>query len=266
MTGTTRAAREQFEARFAEYRNQTEHLIKHHESLKAAIAADAGRTGQARLELAASMLDLASTYVLRNRLSERFLQRADSHLLDGARSTCDRCVSLLEEVVGNTIDAPLSELIERLDSIDDVPDEVRLSLVQKTGFTIQSVEEQHPDDSRWRWYFVDLESRFTVVARNLLNLRTLVAGLDPRVEGYESRMAHLAITKEQLSRSATRLREKYEKSNRQILDLKRAVLLLSALRRIHILLGESDDADSVKRRIDLWKVRATEVDRDRGPV
>ena len=125
-------------------------------------------------------------------------------------------------------------------------------MIQKLGFTIQSVTEEHGDNTRWRWYFVDLEGRFTVVAKNLLNLRTLVSGLDPRVPGYERRMMHLQLAKDQLQISADRFREKYELSARQKADLKRAILFLSALKRIHLLLGETSQAEVVTRKIEVW--------------
>ena len=54
--------------------------------------------------------------------------------------------------------------------------------MRKMGFTIDSLEDGYGDNSKWKWSFVDLEGRFAATAKNLLNLRTFIAGMDPRSE------------------------------------------------------------------------------------
>ncbi len=63
--------------------------------------------------------------------------------------------------------------------------------------------------------------------------------MDPRVEGYSSRMAHLSLARELLQQAADRYREKYELSTLRIDDIKAAINFLSAVRRLHIVLGET---------------------------
>jgi hypothetical protein len=55
--------------------------------------------------------------------------------------------------------------------------------------------------------------------------------------------------------SATRYREKYELSTFRIDDFKLAINYLSALRRLHIYLGENNDAETVKKNIEIWKIK-----------
>jgi hypothetical protein len=162
-------------------------------------------------------------------------------------------VIFLEDVVSDVIDAPFSEYSERLEQIANIPDDQRFHLVQKLGFTIQSVEEDFGDNNKWKWSFVELEGRSTTVTKNLMNLKTMIAGLDPRVQGYESRIEHLQFVKDLLQRSADRYREKYELNTFRIDDFKKAISFLEALKRIHTLLGEGPQVDSVKRKIDVWK-------------
>jgi hypothetical protein len=125
--------------------------------------------------------------------------------------------------------------------------------MRKLGFTIQSVENDFGDNTKWRWSFVELEGRYAVVCKNIIDMKQLLAKLDPRVEGYESRVAHLKLAKQLLQRAADRYREKYEISTTRIDDFKLAIEFLGALRRLHVVLGEADNAEVVKRKMDVWK-------------
>ena len=142
-----------------------------------------------------------------------------------------------------------------LDAIASYSDENRYNLVRKMGFTIDSLEEGYGDNSKWKWSFVELEGRFAAVAKNMLNLRTFIAGMDPRSEGYSARIAHLAMARDLLQTAADRYREKYELSTLRIDDIKAAINFLSAVRRLHIVLGESDQADVVKKKSDIWRTK-----------
>jgi hypothetical protein len=92
-----------------------------------------------------------------------------------------------------------------------------------------------------------------VIAKNFLNLKTLILGMDPRTEGYSARLSHLNLVKELLQQAADRYREKYELSTMRIDDIKLAIHLLAALRRLHQVLGESEQADVVKKKTDIWR-------------
>ena len=127
--------------------------------------------------------------------------------------------------------------------------------MRKLGFTIDSLEEGYGDNSKWKWSFVELEGRFAAVAKNLLNLKTFVAGMDPRSEGYSARIAHLALAKDLLQQAADRYREKYELSTMRIDDIKTGINFLAAVRRLHIVLGESDQADVVKKKAEIWRTK-----------
>ncbi|HYW83560.1 MAG TPA: hypothetical protein VFB30_09910, partial [Spirochaetia bacterium] len=107
----------------------------------------------------------------------------------------------------------------------------------------------------WKWSFVELEGRFAAVTKNLLNLKTFVGSMDPRSEGYSARMSHLSLAKELLQQAADRYREKYELSTLRIDDIKVGILFLTAVRRLHIVLGEGDHADVVKKKAEIWRTK-----------
>jgi len=153
------------------------------------------------------------------------------------------------------VDAPFSDYEPGLEAISSFSDEARYNLMRKMGFAIDSLEEGYGDNSKWKWSFVEMEGRFAAVAKNLLNLKTFVSAMDPRAEGYSARMAHLALARELLQQAADRYREKYELSTLRIDDIKAAINFLAAVRRLHIVLGESDQADVIKKKADIWRTK-----------
>ena len=126
---------------------------------------------------------MVAHYLLMNSLSLSLLGIRNEAYLNEARKCCYKAIIWLEEVVTSLIDAPFSEYEEALAAIENVTDESRYELVRKIGFAIDSIEEGFGENSKWKWSFVELEGRFAAVTRNLLNLKTLLAGMDPRVDG-----------------------------------------------------------------------------------
>jgi hypothetical protein len=61
------------------------------------------------------------------------------------------------------------------------------------------------------------------------------------------------LVKYLLQRAADRYREKYEISTLRVDDFKQGIAFLQALRRIHTLLGENQNAEVVKRKVDVWR-------------
>ena len=74
--------------------------------------------------------------------------------------------------------------------------------------------------------------------------------MDPTVDGYEIRMYHLNMVKDLLHDASMGYRNKYELNTFRIDDFKLAISYLSALRRIHIYLGETNDAETTKKNIE----------------
>jgi hypothetical protein len=201
-----------------------------------------------------------------NSLSVALLGVKNEAFLNEARKGCYKCIIYLEEAVTPFVDVPFSEYEEHLARIDGFKDEPKYKLIRKLGFAIQSVMDELGENSKWKWSFVELEGRYATVAKNLLNLKTIVAGMDPRVEGYAIRVAHLNLAKRLLQQAADRYRQKYELSTVRADDFKLAIGYLSALRRIHIVLGESEDSDELRKKIEIWKTKMETDSRKREAV
>jgi hypothetical protein len=246
-------ARQQYYERIKEYKQVVEAIVQREASLKKVVNAEPGPAPYKRIAMADERLNLTSYLLLQNELSVSLLGVKHEPFLNDARKSCYQAVIYLEEVVSPYIDAAFTDYSEMLEEIAGYEDEKRYALVRKLGFAIQSVEDAFGANSKWRWSFVDLEGRYATVAKNMIDFKSFVAGMDPRIDGYYARMGHLDLVVDLLTRSADRFREKYELSTLRLDDFKRAIDFLSALRRIHILLGDAEKADLLKKKIEVWK-------------
>ena len=235
-----------------EYKQVIDSILQREKNILALIRKDDNGAVYKRINLADENLNLASYYILLNEISLSLLTVKNEGFLNEARKCCYKSIIYLEEVVSNHIDSPFSEYKERLEAIGGFEDEKRYFLVKKMGFTIESVIDGFGANSKWKWSFVELEARFATITKNLLNLKTLVAGLDPRVEGYQSRTNHLNLTKDLLHKAADRYREKYELSTLRMDDFKLAISYLSAVKRLHNLLGEAEHSETLRKKIEVW--------------
>jgi len=248
-------AKEQYTEKLKEHKLKLEELRKTEQNLAAQARRDRENAGMTNLQLADTNLNIVSYLVLMNSLSVALLGIKNDAYLNEARKICYKAIINIEETVSNYIDVPFSEYEGKLEKIKDMNQVKRWTLVRKLGFSIQSVKDGFGENTKWKWSFVEIEARFAVVAKNLLDLKTLMAGLDPRAEFYQERFAHLKLVKKLLQKSADGYREKYELSTLRIDDFKLAINYLGGLRRLNALVGEPEEANDLKKKIDVWKLK-----------
>jgi hypothetical protein len=183
------------------------------------------------------------------------LKVKNEEALNDARKSLYKAVIYLEEIVTNYIDAPYSDYEENLALIDSFTVNQRYDLIRKMGFSIDLLEQAYGDNSKWRWTFVDIEGRFATVAKNLLDLRNVLTNTEPSSPNYEAVTYHFRLVKKLLLQSATRYREKYELSTGQIHDFKTGINYLAALKRMHTLLYDKDEAEDVKKKLTIWTAK-----------
>lgn len=246
-------AKKRYFEKLKEYKVIIDQTLQREKMLLQVSDSDENGVSYKKLTLADETLNLVSYYLVMNGMSLSLLGMKNEGYLNDARKGCYKSIIYLEEVVTPFIDVPFSDYEEKLKAIEGYDEEKRYLLLKKMGFSIASISDAFGDNSKWKWSFVELEGRFTTVAKNLLDLKNLVSGLDPRVKGYEAKFKHLVLVKRLLQQSADRYRQKYELSTLRLDDFKLAISYLSALRRIHMLLGESNESEVVKKKIDIWK-------------
>ncbi len=246
-------AKQRYFDRIKEYKNGIEEMQRREKSLASAMNAQENGVEYKKLILADEILNRVAYYVLMNALSVSLLGVKNEGYLNDARKDCYKSVLYVEEVVSSYIDVPFSEYQEFLDKIEEYDDAKRYALVQKMGYSINAVKDGFGENTKWKWSFVELEGRHATVTKNLINMKTIMAGMDPRIEGYELRVAHLNLAKTILQQASDRYRQKYELATLRIDDFKLAIGYLSALKRLHALIGETEQSEALKRKINVWK-------------
>ncbi len=209
-----------------------------------------------RLRLCSRSLDLVAYYTLMNSLSWALLNVKNENILNEARKRCYQAIIYLEDVVTNCIDCSFSDYEAGVAAIDAVlGDKEKHDLVRKLGYSIDTVKDGFGANTKWKWSFVEIEARFAVVVKNLVNFKNLLSKLDPSYRNYDAVLEHVGLVQRRLAVSADAYREKYELVTRRHDDMQLAISFLAALRRVYVLLGESDKADAVKRKVDVWRTK-----------
>ena len=255
MARISNEAKTRYTERIKEYKASVDAILKKEAEILASRDDDGARVAYGKLELADITLDTVSYYILMNSLSAYLLGMKNEAHLNAARKACYKSIIYLEDTVSSVIDGPFSDYEERLSAIEEFDDASRHALLKKLGFSIRSIIDGFGENSKWKWSFVEIEGKFATVAKNLLDLKNLVSGMDPRSPGYESRTAHLALAKQLLQQSADSYRQKYELSTHRIDDFKLAINYLSGLRRLHIVLGDAEQAQELKKKTEIWRAK-----------
>ena len=241
--------------RIIPYKTAIKSILKQEEETLSIIGQGAPGAALRRLTLTENMLSLASNYLVLSGVSLSILKQRNEEALNEARKTLYKAVIYMEEVVSSLLDAPYSDYEDKLAEIKMVDARRRYYLVRKTGLTIELLKNAYGNNTKWRWSFVELEGRYATVTKNMMNLKTAMTNTDPGSPDYEPTMYHLALIKKLFLYTADQYRKKYELSTNQFDDFGKGIQFLNSLRRIHVLLGERDEAETVKKKVDIWTVK-----------
>jgi len=255
MAKITDTERHAYHEKINTYMSMTKALLKTEKDLLLESRNDTPDAPGKKITLVDEMINLASNYMAVNGISQAVLKVKNEESLNEARKSLYKAVMYLEEAVSNYIDAPFSDYEDKLAVIESFDQNYRYQLVRKMGLAIDMLEQAYGDNSKWRWTFVELEGRFATTTKNLLDLRNVIVNSSPQSPFYDSTVYHLRLVKKLLTQAADRYREKYELSTGQMLDFKTGINFLGALRRIHIVLSESEDAEMIKKKYAIWKVK-----------
>jgi hypothetical protein len=256
MAKTTADDYNQYTKKTKIYREAIETVLEREKSTLTVInQASAGEAVRKRLDLIEDMLNLTSNYIILNSVSWSMLKIKNEDALNEGRKSLYKGLAYLEAIVGNLVDAPYSDYEERLAGLESLSAARRYLLIRKMGLAVELLENAYGDNSKWRWSFVDLEGRFAAVAKNILDLKAVIVNSDPASPNYEPTVYHLRTVKRLLTEAADRYREKYELSTSEPEDFMQGIYFLGALRRIHLLLGEREDAEMIKKKQDVWAAK-----------
>jgi len=255
MAKITDKDRQRYHEKVKVFSTMTKALLKTEKDLLMATRDNTPESSIKKLSIVDEMLNLASGYMAVNGVSLVVLKVKNEEALNDARKALYKAVIYLEGIVTNEIDVPFSEIEEKLSLIGTFDPDQRYNLIRKMGLAIDMLEYAYGDNSKWKWSFVELEGRFAVVAKNIMDMRNAYNNSSSDSEYYESTVYHLRLIKELLERGASRYRDKYELSTQQLGDFKTGLLFLRALRRLHVILSEPEEAEAVKKKIGIWKIK-----------
>jgi len=211
--------------------------------------------GYVNIELILLYTKYIYTLLNMNKASLDMLKIKNERFLNDARKEFYRILQLFEEIVGKDIDRPLKENEEYLQAIAKLNPTQILNLIKELHTLLQKIMEALGESSKWKWSFVELQGRVAVITKNLINFSDLQKYRDPRKEYYYDRQEMLKLCKQSLSEAAKQYRNKYEISTKSSEDILRSIELLTALRRINILFGESEEAEKLKNTIEALRLR-----------
>ncbi|GHV85442.1 hypothetical protein AGMMS50230_10500 [Spirochaetia bacterium] len=245
----------QYQEKIKPYRDKIVEIGGREKDVLMAIRKQPEGAAAKRLLLVDEMLNLASYQIIISLVSQVRLKVKEENSLNDGRKSLYKSVIYLEEVVSNYVDAPYSDYEEKLAEIASLDAARRYRLVRKMGLAITLLENAYGDNTKWKWSFVELEARFAATAKNIIDLKNAVANTDPRSPNYEPTVYHLRMIKKLLNQAADRYREKYELSTNRVDDFKQGINFLSSLRRIHVLLGDREDAETIKKKHEIWSAK-----------
>ena len=209
---------------------------------------------QKKILLCEDMIYVASLYMAINTLSLKLLDVKNNDALNDARKIIYKAIIYLEDIVTDGIDIAFAELAPYLQKIQNITIARRFNIIKKLGLAITMLKDAFGDNSKWKWSFVEIEGRFGVVAKNLIDMKNSVKDyFDPRSENYETTVLYIRLILKQMEDSATAYRDKYETSSRRIDDMRNGIKFLLALRKLHIAMGNSEQAEEVKKKALVWK-------------
>jgi len=246
-------AKKKYFERIAPYRKNITELKDKERRIEAVLKGHNAGDPYKRLSLAEDNLTAASYHLVMNSLSVSLLGVKNESELNEAKKSCSLAVIQLEKVFTDLIDVPFSDYEEYLKATFSFNEMKRYDLIRKAGLALSMVRIGFGENSKWKWPMVDLDARLAAIAKNCLDLKTLVQGMDPRNEGYRERIEFFNLTRKMLESAADDYRLKYEVATKRADDFRKAISFLGALKRLSMMLGRQNDAINLKKKIEIWK-------------
>lgn len=211
--------------------------------------------GYYSLELADIYLKMIPIYLHISDLSNDIMGIKDSASQEKARKTYSNMLIVLEDIVGGDFDRPLAENKDYLQKIEKFNIRQTLELCKKMIFVYETLVDNFGSDSKHKWHFVDNHAKIANVIKNMVNFATIEQFRNFRSEFYRDREDLLDLCKRTLEDAAKNVRSKYELSTQAPEDIKKAIWLLTSLRQINVIYGESEEAERNKTVIDALRQR-----------
>ena len=185
-------------------------------------------------------------------ISNTYLKSKPEASLNEGRKNITTALVLLEAVFTNQIDRELTHNEDVLEYLaDKINDKWKYQFITSFGYTITYLKYIYGDDSKWKWNFTEINTRFSIIIKNMISYKTYLRDFNPGIEFYEYRVKLMRLNKKLLIESADAYKMKYELTDKMPSDMQMAINISAVLRKIYMYLGEMDDANKQKKIHDI---------------
>lgn len=249
-------ARKEFYERIRPIKEQINGLVKKDKDDSFALRNVKEGVELKKIILAEQMIYLATVQMSINAISVEMLEVKNNDILNDARKSLYKAIIYLEDVVSNTVDCPYSDIESKLVPIQSLSITRRLEIIRKLGLAIDLLVDAFGENSKWKESFVELRGRHAVVAKNFVDMKQAVKDyFNHNSPVYEDTILYIRLIRELLSKCATDYRDRYELASRRVDDMRMAVNLLIALRRIAMVMSDSNESENIRKKALAWKTK-----------
>lgn len=253
MAEISDSKRNDYKEAVAPYKKKIEEELKKEKTV-AADKSNPSLVPYKKLDLCEQNIYIATLYLAENSLSIRLMNVKNQDVMNDARKTLYKAIIYLEEIVTNFVDTPYADLEKNWAAISDASLERRYLIIRKLGLAIRLLEDALGENSKWKQSFVELKGRFAAVAKNLVDMKAGAKSyFDPQDKNYEMIVHYVNLMQKMLDRAANDYRDRYELASRRLDDMRSAIRFLLAKRRLCITIGDSENAEEIKKKATVWK-------------
>lgn len=254
MAKVSESNRQEFQQQCEPYLERVRELEKKEKEILATLSSDAASVSYKKVVLSELNISMSTVYIAMNNLSVEVLDTKNNDMLNEARKILYKAIIYLEEVVTNGIDVQFSELDDRLALIADLTFNQRYEHIRRLGLAIRLLVDAYGENTKWKWAFVELQGRFTTVAKNLVDWKKATKDyMDSQSADYDNTVYYIRRIKKMLDQSGTQYRDRYELSTHRLDDIRLAINYVLAERRICNVTGDKDTGEELKTKALVWK-------------
>ena len=248
--------RNEFSDTIKPYQSKITAILAKERTVLNSIEGGAEDSAYKKIMLCEDMIYVSTLYMAQNSLSLKILDVKNNDALNESRKILYKAIIYLEELVTNFIDVAYTDLADKHEAIKKSSVHDRFYLIRKLGLAINLLELALGDNSKWKWSFVELKGRYAVVAKNFINMKQACKDyFDHNSPVYETTVTYIRLLRNLLDKCAMEYRDRYELASRRLDDMRMAINLLIANRRIAMALGDNTEYENIRKKALVWKTK-----------
>lgn len=206
------------------------------------------------IAISSEHLDCVDISCEMSKVSEKYMKKKNDDFLNDSRRTYYKALSEIEDkVTDRFVDTLLHENRGKLATIKFLDPMRVLRLVNKFKSRLDIIIHGFGENSKYKWGFIEMEARYIIIFKNLLDYRRLQINQPGKDPFYPENVQLFNLIKVMLQQVSHKMREKYMIGTKEVVDIKAAINLQEALRKITAVLGTEEECETAKSTIESWK-------------